>query len=776
MYKSIEVMTELYTGSQLEKFTHALREGVFSHLTDTVTLFAALAAIALPLAQQTLQWASDKYSSENLVEFVETNSPIHPKSLNKILIIYVAAIFGFKILSEVLNDFGFLFVLSLLILWFLVNVRRLILYFAYTYEMGKGLHEIRKRILARKLNLKKEMYTGLEISLLSDFEVYQLEHNSNVLSFSREYVELRHEIIGRLNDIDKDVVSSYLLGLQKAITKLPLSVSDKKYIFVVHNYIFFIQSLITRDSGYFYLLNELADLAEAVESHREGNEKSLLHGLVFQNITFHNDWPEGIEKALVSHFERLTMACIDTGQSEQTVHLFKEFNRSLGFSSIDDNALRYHFHPHVESYSSYKEVDALVSSVIKTPEELSPDSFTERIRPKLTGTVSEQNAILEEFWHEVRKFRYQEEGKVAVEVFLSNVAKADLKLILAIRETRNPIASSVHMLGYDLLPMSVGGVLKEVARIDSRHEQRIFRDEKYSQYLFKAYVALFMYEMAKTLVNGTNIENYQFVTQLKYWELDKLKQRVPNILSLQRHIMNSDYFSELFYLHSIDSGELKVNAEKYLTDLPSEIDKRIVSLSTTGKLENSSIERFRATIPSVKEVMEKYSFLKSKTLKISRYSKYKHRLSMSRKSFLPGTNVYHDFGRGGWRIVDSHFEQILNMIRKNSESMDASKVWPINHGRLVFIHYKLEDKLIKHGFKFIEGKMHWPNGSSCTYHRTRDDNEEFVNILPDEPLIQVPNLTEPLFDVNFVDDGKEIVWEFVFNIMPYGYRYDASSS
>ncbi|EOW4144642.1 hypothetical protein ACOW9W_001885 [Vibrio parahaemolyticus] len=82
MSNAIKIFSDMYSSSVFESYV----SDVFSHLTDTVTLFAAL---ALPLAQQTFQWASDKYSSEHLVDFIESNSPIHPKKLNRRLILYV---------------------------------------------------------------------------------------------------------------------------------------------------------------------------------------------------------------------------------------------------------------------------------------------------------------------------------------------------------------------------------------------------------------------------------------------------------------------------------------------------------------------------------------------------------------------------------------------------------------------------------------------------------------------------------------------------------------
>lgn len=86
MSNAIKIFSDMYSSSMFESYVSNIREDVFLHLTDTVTLFAAL---ALPLAQQTFQWASDKYSSEHLVDFIESNSPIHPKKLNRRLILYV---------------------------------------------------------------------------------------------------------------------------------------------------------------------------------------------------------------------------------------------------------------------------------------------------------------------------------------------------------------------------------------------------------------------------------------------------------------------------------------------------------------------------------------------------------------------------------------------------------------------------------------------------------------------------------------------------------------
>jgi hypothetical protein len=102
-------MVRWYSNDTFKLYILDNRGDIFSSLTDTITLFAALAAIALPLAQQTFQWASDKYRSEKLVDYIESNSPIHPRKLNRRLILYVVAIFIFKLISPLLNNFLFFF-------------------------------------------------------------------------------------------------------------------------------------------------------------------------------------------------------------------------------------------------------------------------------------------------------------------------------------------------------------------------------------------------------------------------------------------------------------------------------------------------------------------------------------------------------------------------------------------------------------------------------------------------------------------------------------------
>lgn len=777
MHKAMEVVVDLYTNSAMNRFIDGLREGVFPHLTDTVTLFAALIAIALPLAQQTFQWASDKYNSEHLVEYVETNSPAHPKALSTSLILYVAVSFMFKLLSTSFNDFLFISLLIGLVFWFAVNIALLIPYFAYTYEMGKGLKAIRKRILSQNLNLEREMYTAVEVSLLSDFEVYQLEHNSHVGDFSPEFSELRLIVGRRSTKLDESVVSAYLSGLRRSVVRLPSTVSDRKYNFVTQNFIFLVQALVCKHNKYLYLLNELVETAETVEPYRKGSAKPLLQGLVFQNITYSNDWPEGLDRALVQHFGRLTLACIETDEKEQIVHLYKEFNKSLGFSAVNKSELQYHFYSDLESYEDSSLVCKLINSIIESSDHVSQELIEIRLGPYLKGTSDEKRKSIEEFCRNLRNYRYQEKANIAVEELLSRVAKVDLSIVLAIRETRKPISSNVNILGYDLLPLNIDSVMIRISKIGSKVEERIFREDKFEQHILTAYVALFVYEITRVVKNCIEIQNnteqwsYQYINQMSFLELNKVKQKIAEINNILGYVIGSECFSQLFYLHGVNPKDVTTKSEEYLSGLLLGVDMQIDMLSTSGELDSVSLQRFKGTIPSGDEVAEKYAYIFSNKVKLSQYARYRYNIPFNRTAFLPDTGVFQAFGSAGWDVVDGHFRKIFDEIAKAREGMRIVEVWPVNYGRLILIHFKQECELKKHGFKFVKGKMFWPNGSSCTYAHIRDDSETFVNILPSETLVQVTNLNDSLFEVEFTDKGKELEWSFTFNIMPYGFKY-----
>ncbi|ELV8648227.1 hypothetical protein QNE85_003525, partial [Vibrio fluvialis] len=202
MQETIEVISALYVGSFFDTYITALRRDVFSNLTDTITLFSALAAIALPLAQQTFQWASDKYRSEHLIDYIETNSPIHPKVLNKLLIIYAVIVVCFKFSSPLLNDFAFIPIFLLLMAFFVLNVYLLIRYLSNSYDMGKGLisiRAIRNNIISRKVKQNKAMYSVVDIAMLSDYESYMLENDPLYADFSQEFTAIYYAL---LKDID----------------------------------------------------------------------------------------------------------------------------------------------------------------------------------------------------------------------------------------------------------------------------------------------------------------------------------------------------------------------------------------------------------------------------------------------------------------------------------------------------------------------------------------------------------------------------------------------
>ncbi|PMM44174.1 hypothetical protein [Vibrio splendidus] len=769
MNKSLEVILALYSNSALEAYICDLREGVFSHLTDTVTLFAALAAIALPLAQQTFQWASDKYRSDLLIDYIESSSPIHPKKLNRRLITYVAIVFSFKLTEHWFNDITFVVLLMVLVAIFASNMYRLIEYLSHTYDMGKGLKVVRQKILNKKLNLDEDMYTEIEIAILSDYESYTLETDPTCIDFSAEFTELRQVLSRREKDIDEKVLAAYLKGLRKAVSHIPVTASDKKYNFVVQSYLFLVQSLICTDSKYFYLLLELAEVAESVEPRRKGFEKPLLQGLVFQNVTYSRDWPEGLAGALVSHFKRLTQACINSAQSDQLVHLYKEFNASLGLNHVTRDSLQYYFHSYIDDYEHFKIVDEYVERFLKSESDLLPAEFVEVMIPLLKGTDKEKQELLDDFFSEFRNYEYQQKGQSAAESFLADAAKTDVKIILAIRECRNPISSTIHMLGYDLIPTSIGGIVTNISRIDSSNEDRFFRDNKHNQHLLKAYVTLLIYEVCKTIESSLE-SNYQFLNQLSFRELEKLKLKLSGVTSLQKSLMNTQCFIDLFFLHAIDSSKASERVSAYIAGLLGAIEERLSYLLEHGKLDQKAVERFLNSVPESDGILSKNSHLLSKKVKVSQCSKHKYHIEFGRSNFLPDTGTFYDFSRIGANVIERHFDWIYQSIFEVSEGFELENAWPVNHGRLVLLSFSHQKELRKYGFSFVEDIMHWPDGGTCLYHRIHSEDDKVVSILMNDNLVQVSGINDPIYEVNYIDLGGTIRWEFTMNIMPYGYK------
>ena len=772
MNNAIEIFSDMYSSSAFESYVLCIRKDIFSHLTDTVTLFAALAAIALPLAQQTFQWASDKYRSEHLVDFIESNSPIHPKKLNKSLILYVVVVFAFKLTVPSLNDFFFVLALFVLVIFFIVNIVHLINYLSHTYEMGKGLKGIRASILSKNLNLNESMYTEIEIAILADYESYMLENDPLYDKFSPEFFNLCQVITDRVESIDENIVIAYVQGMRKALSRIPFSSSEKKYLYISHTYLFFIQSLIVNHSKYFYLLNELAESAVTNEPFRKGEEKPLLQGLVFQNITYHREWPIGLAEALVSHFKRLTQTCIDVGESEQLVHLYKEFNASLGLSGVTKEELQYQFHSHIDSYDYFAVIDELVNQLINAGDiDCEKEKFVVNMIPLLNGSAEEKQELFDDFFTDLKNYDYQQKSQISFESFLANVAKSDIKIVLAIREVRNPISSSIAMLGYDLIPTSIENVISKISRIDSRIEERIFLDDKHNQHLLKAYVTLLIYEVCKTIGSSVDNNRYQFLNQLSFKELDKLRLKISEVNQIQKYLINLQCFVDLFFLHAMDSLKVDEQFSDYIKGLKDAIDKRLQELSVNGKLDQEAIERFWSSLPKNDEIFKKHSNLFSNKVKLSRFAKYRRTINFERSNFLPNTGVYHDFNGIGLNIVDRHFDQIYQHIFTASEGFDFENTWPVNHNRLVLLNFEQQRELGKHGFKFVENKMYWPNGTYCSYRRVRDDSNKIVNILPEEVLVQVSGFNAPIYEVNYIDNGEKIRWEFTMNVMPYGYNY-----
>ncbi|EKO3965442.1 hypothetical protein EI372_12250, partial [Vibrio fluvialis] len=234
---------------------------------------------------------------------------------------------------------------------------------------------------------------------------------------------------------------------------------------------------------------------------------------------------------------------------------------------------------------------------------------------------------------------------------------------------------------------------------------------------------------------------------------------------------NNQIFGELYFLHALDADEVDRTLVSFFSDLKKYVVDKIDDLSTNGKLSQEVIDRFYSSIPDVKEVISENSSLFSGKMKLSNCSKARYVYKFDRTTFLPETGVYSDFSRVGHGIVDEHLRYIYEHTFIKTDGFTCDNAWPINYGRLIMLSFKQRIELEKLGFKFVQNEIYWPNGSSCQYKQVRADTNKIVNILPSEPLVQVTDMVSPMYEVGYFEDGKIIEWEFMMNVMPYGYKY-----
>ena len=768
MYKSIEVISTLYNGSLLENYIINFRKDVFSNLTDTITLFAALAAIALPLAQQTFQWASDKYRSEHLIGYIESTSPIHPKKLNILLILYVVFILIFKVLSPLLNDFLFILCIIPLILFFSFNVFLLIKYLSHGYDMGKGLISIRNKILSNHIDLNNKYYSVVEISMLADYESYMLENDPLYSDFSKEFTDIRHALLKNINVLDDSILISYVQGVRKSLSFVPSTSSDIKYLRIAHSYVFFVQALICQDSKYFHLLNEVVETANSIERNRHGNEKPLLHGLVFHHINF-RDWPKGLDDHLIRHFEHLTRTCVDTGDIQQLVHLYKEFNECLGYREQDLQVIKGVFFNQLKSYQYDSRVDKLVDLFIEDGDKV---SLIREISKLIDGTEEDKKELFKLFFYDYRSYQLQKKAQAAFDYFLAEVAKNDIQVVLAIAEVRNPIGSGINMIGYDLIPTSLEDIVFRLSKRGQRFEERIFRDEMYNQHILKGYAIFLLYEICKLVKDNSNSFSFGYLNKYTFQDLKRLKDTISDIEKMKNHLINSQFFMDLYTLHTIDVNDVDKKTSNFIEALMDAIVNKIEDLSTNGKLSQEVIDRFYNSIPDVRAITEQNKCLFLGKVKLSRYGRIKRVIHIDRTSFLPETGVHTEFNRLGHSIIEEHLNDIYQGIYINTLGFDINNAWPINHGRLILLSFSQRIESEKKGFKFVKDKVYWPDGTSCQYKQINNiDIDKVVSILPYEAVVQVPDMVSPMYEASYIDSGKRIEWEIMMNIMPYGFRY-----
>jgi len=790
-FYAISVVGELYENSVLSSFFQSSfldsQKVYSSYLTDTVTLFAALAAIAIPIAQQTLQWASDKYQSPSLVTFIDFTATIKPREMNKKLLFYICEVLVFKVVDGFIdfNQFIFLLILLYILIKFFYLIRCVIQHFEHTYKVVQGLDWVKESIgidfIDEHLKIKDKNFL-LKIKVLSEYESFHLINDPQYIEMSKSYREIGYKFTKELNKpLNHEAVTCFLSGLDYICYSLLENKNSHKYMQVAHYYSYIVSKCIKSTEAVVYTnwLSSLYYLASSIETNLKATYKPISSGRVFLNISWVGKWNEEAQNALIIHFRDLVNLNIKNNDIENIINLFESANQVINFHErkesfewfIQTEIQELFTSEHaanfrqliVENIDKQDGVQIIVKE-IPTTKQLIIDELKE---PDIE-LVNVLEETFRDFEEKLLLFRFKTLLESEVLNLIALSAKLEPSIIVRCREKQNSINAEEISLNSTLIPSS----LKEVFLPYFTQERFMGWDRmsNWSLYLSKGLSILFIYEIIKNFKSGDEKGDYSFISEMSIDKLDKSVNLLNKMKGIIPNCMVNPAIQELLILHACSTDDIESRCILYIDELSNRISDLLKRKLTTDPMSNLILERFNSSFyEGAERVLKNSALLKKLTLVPN--SGHIYNVRAPRRAFLDNSGAYYEFG-GNSKVVDRHLRQVTNAILNDkAKSLDANACTPYSNGRLIIIGRSGLNLLIERGFVRDTKTLVWPDSIfSCPIECVNSDSTNFVLVNDNESLVKVnfegTNLDKLPIKLEFDDQGSEIIWKISINISP----------
>lgn len=790
-FYAMSVIGELYGQSALSSFFQSSflesHKVYSSYLTDTVTLFAALAAIAIPIAQQTLQWASDKYQSPSLVTFIDFTAKIKPREMNKKLLFYICEVLAFKVLDGFIefNQFIFLLILLYILMKFFYLILCVIQHFEHTYKVVQGLDWVKESIgidfIDEHLKIKDENFL-LKIKVLSEYESFHLINDPQYIKLSKSYKEIGYKFTKELNKpLNHEAVTCFLSGLNYICYSLLDNKNSHKYMQVANYYSYIVSKCIKSTEAVVYTnwLSSLYYLASSIEVNLKTAYKPISSGRVFQNIGWVGEWNEEAQNALIIHFRDLVSLNIKNNDIENIINLFESANQVINFHErkesfewfIQTNIQKLFTSKHADNFRQLiiENIDKqdgvqIIVKEIPATKQLIIDEFKD-LEAELVNALEE---TFRDFEEKLFLFRFKTLLDSEMLNLIALSAKLDSSIIVRCREKQNSIDAEEITLNSTLIPST----LKEVFFPYFTQERFMGWDRmsNWSLYLSKGLSVLFIYEIIKNFKSGDEKGDYSFISELS---IDKLEKSV-NVLNKMKEIipncMIDPAIQELLILHACSTNDIESRCTLYIDELINRISELLKSKLTTAPMSDLILERFNSSFyEGAKNFLKNSELLKKISLVPN--SQHIYNFRAPRRAFLDNSGAYYDFG-GYSKIVERHLRVVTNIIfNDKTKALDANRCSPQSNGRLIIIGRAGLNLLVERGFVRNSEALVWPdNIFSCPIELVHSDSTNFVLVNENESLVKVnfegTNLDKLPIKLEFDDQGSEIIWKVSINILP----------
>lgn len=749
--KAYQVLSELYAGGAIESAVNNSLTNTGTIITYITTILVALTAIALPLTQQSLQWMEDKYGSESLVKYLNKNAPIRADSIVPRVLLYMAVMLAFYIVSKALPVSLQAFILLTLVVYFVYVVTVYALYFSYVFKYLSSSSYIHEQVLKKVKNLNE--VTVEEVVVLMDIEGARLKDILEVNSLSEGATKLGYSLMNDETGQLVEHMKTYLAGLHKILNGLPKDVPQKKYTNVANLLSYFSFQLLG-DSKYEISLNQLKDLALWVESERGDSYKPLLSARFLMELYSSKHKSNVNINDLIGYIKFLIRLTKDEPQ-KVVEELYKRICDTYGHGNYHSReSLCYFFHYKTKSYLWKSDLSEQLERLLADKSHVVNREELLVILGSLSIDIEDASELVDEFISTL----WDVDFSCAIErlsySFLVYFHPRE-GCLLSLCDSINPLRSDVHNISKGILPNSTDAIFKSA--IGAQQLEHIEFWDTPKEKIIHSCAVLLVYEIIKCLYKGTkpllNTRSYDYV------DLDYLILVAKRLKIAVRNVVSISAVSNFISRHYRTVDEVLNSTEELLIKAQDGFNQHKIELENEGALDNEVVSNLERVYQEA-VVNSPLLPIILRNIKLAGKSTFTFKGSFSRTTFLKNTNTHIDFSSFGSTIREYLSRQFYMILQKKGTCLVSTFPVTRSNVELVVLTSGVFNYLSANGFYFTEEEITWADGSKSNYFIVEIRGyDTFYCATSSDVLFKFQIGKRSPYEFELIDNGKELKTE-----------------